>query len=109
ERVPDSQKPGVKWSGEWKLPRLAHDVYLVAVASGPGVRDLYWPIAKPYQPTSPVVVPRVLGLTGAVWLDVDADGKWTCARQYAQKLAQEAGNGLPKLLSSLRAYDEAVA
>src|SRR5262249_53706982 len=44
-------KAGVLWSGEWTLPRFRHDVHLVAVAGGPGVTGLYWPVARPYQPT----------------------------------------------------------
>src|SRR5439155_9229758 len=70
-RIKDGQRAGVKWSGEWTLPRFRHDVHLVAIASGPAVTGLHWPIAKPYQPTSPVVVSRILGATGAVWLDAD--------------------------------------
>src|SRR5262249_52765184 len=54
-RIPEGRKAGVQWEGVWELPRPRHDTFLVAVASGPGVRALYWPIARPYQPTSPVV------------------------------------------------------
>src|SRR5207302_4696068 len=53
--VADDGRAGVKWSAEWTLPRPRRDVYLVAVATGPGVTGLYWPIAKPYQPDSPAV------------------------------------------------------
>lgn len=109
ERIADSQKPGVKWSGEWKLPRLAHDVHLVAVASGPGVRDLYWPIAKPYQPTSPHVDRRVIGSTGAIWIDSDGDGKRTCALEYANRLLKAVGAEPIKAVQALEHYDEAVA
>ena len=48
--IKDGEKAGVKWSGKWTLPRPAHDVHLVAVATGPGVEGLFWPIGKPYQP-----------------------------------------------------------
>ena len=99
----------MKWSGEWELPRFRHDVHLVAIASGPGVRELYWPIAKPYQPTSSVVNRRVIGATGAVWLDGDGDGKWTCAFDYARRLVREAGEDVPKFMKALGEYDEAVA
>src|SRR5262249_47065002 len=44
-RITDGNRAGVKWSGEWTLPRPRHDVYLVAVATGPGDLGLYWPIA----------------------------------------------------------------
>jgi hypothetical protein len=58
------------------------------------VSELYWSIAKPYQPTSPVVERRVLGVTGAVWLDGDGDGKRTSAHEYARRLC-DASKGRP--------------
>jgi hypothetical protein len=108
-RITDGGKVGVKWSGEWTLPRPAHDVHLAAVATGPGDVGLFWPIAKPYQPASPVVRRRVIGATGAVWLDGDGDGKWTSARGYAERLFREAGGDNDRFVRSLTAYDEAVA
>src|SRR5262249_15164060 len=97
-QIKDRNRDGVKWSGEWALPRPRHDVHLVAVATGPAVTSLHWPIAKPYQPTSPVVESRVIGLTGAVWVDGDGDGKRTSARDYARKLMGEANADWPKLV-----------
>ncbi len=108
-RISEGRKPGVKWSGAWVLPRFRHDVHLSAIATGPGVRELYWPIAKPYQPTSPVAEPRVVGLTGAVFLDGDGDGKRTSARGYAERLVREAAGDWRKVLSALGDYDEAIA
>jgi hypothetical protein len=108
-RIEDGKRAGVNWEGEWRLPRFRHDVHLVAVASGPGVRELYWPIARPYQPGSPEVVRRVIGCTGAVWLDADGDGKRTSARAYAERLAREAGGEWSKLVKALGGHDEAVA
>src|SRR5207302_2934037 len=98
-------KGGVLWSGEWTLSRFRHDLHLVAVATGPGVTGLYWPIARPYQATSPVVRRRVIGATGAVWLDGDGDGRWTSARGYAERLDKEAKGDLAKLLKALAGYD----
>jgi hypothetical protein len=43
----------VKWSGGRTLPRPPHDVHLVAVASGPGVSELYWPIERISLTASP--------------------------------------------------------
>jgi len=108
-RIEGGQKAGVKWSGAWTLPVFRHDVHLVAIASGPGVTELYWPIARPYQPTSPVVQRRVIGSTGAVWLDADGDGKRTSAREYAQRLLANTEGAWEKLVQALGAYDEAVA
>jgi hypothetical protein len=109
---PDAPRAGVKWEGGWTLPRFRHDVFLVAVASGPGVRELYWPIAKPYQPSSPVVNKRVISLTGAVWLDGDGDGKRSSAYDYARRLFDKSGGEVAQvaqLMPALSAYDEAVA
>lgn len=100
-------KPGLKWEGVWKLPRFRHDVHLVAVASGPGVKELYWPIAKPYQPTSPVVERRVIGVTGAVWIDGDGDGRKTSAFDYALKLSKD--RKVEDAIAALADHDEAVA
>jgi hypothetical protein len=102
-------KVGVKWAGGWKLPSFRHDVHSVAIASGPGVTDLHWPIAKPYQPTSPRVNRRVIGATGAVWIDGDGDGdgKRSSAYAYAQRLLK--AHGPQKVIATLSEYDEAVA
>jgi hypothetical protein len=108
-RITDRNRAGIKWSEEWTFPSFRHDVHLVAVASGPGVCDLTWPIAKPYQPTSPRVERRVIGSTGAVWLDSDGDGSRTCAFMYAKRLLQESGGDWPRLVRALGEYDEAVA
>lgn len=107
--IEDGGKAGEKWAGKWKLPRPAHDVHLVAVATGPGVEALYWPIGKPYQPTSPAVRKRVLGLTGAVWLDGDGDGKRSSAHDTTKKIVADAGADWRKAVKALAAYDEAVA
>ncbi len=68
------QFPGVIWTGHWTIDRPQHDVHLVALATGPGVTGPWWPMAKPYQPTSPEFVPQAFGCSGAVWMDGDGDG-----------------------------------
>lgn len=108
-KIVDGAKSGVKWRGEWRIPKLAHDVHLVAIATGPGVNELYWPIAKPYQPTSPVVDRRVIGLSGAVWLDSDGDGKRTSALEYARRFVEENPDAPEEAIAALAEYDEAVA
>jgi hypothetical protein len=108
-RIPNGGRPGVKWTGTWRLPRRKYDQHLVAVALGPGVRDLSWPIAKPYQPTSPVVNSLVIGVSGAVWLDHDGDGKPTSAFATAERLWRESKNDVSQLVRSLADTDEAIA
>ena len=107
--IADNGKPGVKWAGEWELPRPKHDVHLVAVATGPGVSALHWPIGKPYQPTSPAVRKRVIGVTGAVWLDADGDGRPTPALAVARKIVADAGADWRKAVRGLAGCDEAAA
>ena len=109
DSIADGNKAGVKWSGEWTLPKPRHDVHLVAVATGPGVTDLYWPIAKPYQPTDIAVRKRVIGCTGAVWVDADGDGQRTCAFVYAKRIHKESGGKWRDMIKALSDYDEAVA
>jgi hypothetical protein len=100
---------GVKWQGRWKLPAPRHDVFLVAVATGPGVSQPFWPTGKPYQPTSPDFTRYVLGVTGAVRLDVDGSGTFTPANAYAARLLRTSGGDLVKLGRGLDGFDEAVA
>ncbi len=107
--IRDDGKAGEKWSGKWTLTRPAHDVHLVAVATGPGVDGLFWPIGKPYQPTSPVVRKRVIGVTGAVWLDGDGDGQRSSAHDYAKKVVADAGSDWRKVVKALSGFDEATA
>jgi len=100
---------GIKTSVTWLIPRPRHDVHLVAIASGPGVRAPYWGIARPYQPSSRVWNPRVIGATNPIWIDADGDGKFSSARTYAQTLVRRHGTGARGLLRALAPYDEAVA
>ena len=66
EAVDDEGTPGVKWSGRWMIPRPTAGAHLVLVAEGPDPRRPFWPIAPPYQRTSPEVAPRVIGVSGTV-------------------------------------------
>ena len=109
---PDARRDlpaGVKWNGRWTIATPKHDVHLVAIATGPGVAAPYWKTAKPYQPTSPDWVPRVIGCSGAVWLDVDGDGHRTAAHDYAQRLFASYRGDLTRMMDSLSDYDRAVS
>lgn len=100
---------GEKTRLRWKIGKPKNDVHLVAVASGPGVRELYWPLSRPYQPNSPVWNPRVIGVTNPVWIDADGDGGVTAPRALASKvIAQHEGN-VAAAVTELGHYDEAVA
>ena len=107
EQIQTAAAAGVKWAGTWRLPRPAHDVHLVAIATGPGVAAPYWPTAKPYQPTSIEFTPYVLGLSGAVFVDADRSGTFDSAYEYARREVS-ATHDMP-LEMRLGSYDAAVA
>lgn len=106
----EAKRPGPeKAKITWAIPRPTHDVYLVAIASGPGVTSPHWAIPRPYQPTSLAWEPRVIGSTNPIWVDADGDGKFTPARAYARTIIQQNGMEPAKLLPALAVFDEAVA
>jgi hypothetical protein len=108
EKIKKSNTPGIKWKGSWELPKVTHDIFLVAIADGPGAGMPYWPIEKPYQPASKTWEPRIIGSTGAVWIDADKDGKRSSAHDYAVKAIASSKNDVNKLVDLLSSYDEAV-
>ena len=109
--VPPSGTPAkrLNWQTEWTIPRPQHDVHLVAIATGPGITGFHWKTAKPYQPTSEDWEPTSLGCSGAVWLDVDGDGRRSSARDYAERVNGISGGEIDALLEKLESYDEATA
>jgi hypothetical protein len=109
EEVRHSENAVEKARTSWTLERPAHDVWLVAIASGPGVTEPYWPLPPPYQPTSDTWEPRVVGSTNPVWLDADGDGSYTAPREYAARLVQRFGDDPERLFLELGRFDEAVA
>jgi hypothetical protein len=96
---------GRKWQSHFTLPKPKHDVYLVALATGPGITANYWQCAKPYQPTSTHITPYVLGSTGAIFIDADGNEKFDSAYDYAQQLIESD----KPLATELKSYDAAVA
>ena len=100
---------GVKALLDWRIPRPAHDVHLVALATGPEVTAPFWAIPKPYQPTSAKWTGRVIAATNPIWLDADGDGRFTAARGYARKLVEQHGTNPQTLLPALGRFDEATA
>lgn len=67
----DSGRAGEKARVTWEIPRPAEDTFLVVIATGPGPAGAFWPIPRPFQPTSPVFTPRVIGSTNPVWIEVE--------------------------------------
>lgn len=103
------QLPGIKQTLTFSLPGQSYDSFVTAVVRGPGVTQLYWPIAKPYQPTSPDWSPEFMAVTGAVWIDADGDHKITSARAYAKRLCETTGYSINEVLDTLKHYDTATA
>jgi hypothetical protein len=91
------------------LPRAAHDGWLVAVASGPGVSEPYWPIPRPYQPDRTEWDPRVVGSTDPIRIDGDGDGRYTSPLEYARRIVEGGGGAPEKIVQALASYDTAVA
>jgi hypothetical protein len=105
----DARGSGVKAVVEWKIARPAHDVHLIAIATGPGVSASFWATPRPYQPTSPVWTNRVIAATNPIWLDADGDEKFTSARAYARRIVERMGTEPNRVVSGLANFDEAVA
>jgi len=101
--------PGEKARIEWLIPKPRHDVYLVAIATGPGVTAPFWAIPRPYQPTSPRWEGRVIGSTNPILLDADGDGLFTAARGYAKQIVARHGANPKALQAALADYDDVVA
>lgn len=109
QSIKDEHRAGEKEVILWEIPKPAHDVHLVVIATGPGVTEPYWKIPRPYQSSSKVFTPRVIGSTNPIWIDGDGDGKFQSAFDYAKILVQQFGNDAEKLRAALAGYDESVA
>ncbi|MBL9113491.1 MAG: PHP domain-containing protein [Verrucomicrobiaceae bacterium] len=97
EKIRDNFKPGEKAKLVWQIEKPAHDVHLVAIASGPGVTEAFWEIPRPYQPTSKIFVSRVIGSTNPVWIDADGNNQFESAYGIAQKLIRDSGDDRSKI------------
>lgn len=95
-------------SSGFVLNRPFHDVYLVGIATGPGVTAPFAETPRPYQPTSKTFTPKVLASTNPIWIDGDGDGKYTSPRGYAEQLVKDYGTKPDRLFPALAPYDEAI-
>ena len=108
QAVKDAGQPGIKAHVSFELPRPSHDVHLVAIATGPGVKEPFWEIPRPYQPTSKTFTSRVIGSTNPIWIDADGDGRFDSAYQIAQKLVHRFGIDSRELHEAASQCDDAV-
>lgn len=92
-----------------ELPRPRHDVWLVAIASGPGITQPYWPIPRPYQPVRGDWDPRVIGSTSPILVDGDGDGRYSSPADYARRVLEAHADDPQQLTAALAPYDEATA
>ena len=109
QKIEDGQRAGEKARIVWQIPKPAHDVHLVVIATGPGIKEPFWEIPRPYQPSSKTFVPRVVGSTNPIWLDADGDGRFDSAFAIARRLIQENGGDRDKLRAALKHCDQSVA
>jgi hypothetical protein len=107
QRINDGARAGTKWEGVFRVPRPAGDVFVVAVATGAGIRAPYWPTAKPFQTTSPEFTAYTLGASGAVFIDVNGNGAFESAFEQAGREVAAAGD-MTDLARRLRPHDRAV-
>ncbi|HCN29093.1 MAG TPA: hypothetical protein DIT64_10130 [Verrucomicrobiales bacterium] len=108
QSIKDEHRAGEKARITWELPKPAHDVHLVAIATGPGITEPFWEIPRPYQPSSKSLTPRVIGSTNPIWLDCDGDGKFASAFAIAQALVTKLGSDSASLREALKKHDSAV-
>ena len=109
ENLEDAFRPGEKARVTWELPKPKHDVHLVAIATGPGVKEPFWEIPRPYQPSTTTFHPRVLGATNPIWIDANGDGKFESAYAIAQGLVKKTEGDREKLKQELVGFDSAVS
>jgi hypothetical protein len=107
--IKDKTKAGVKWKHDWLLPKFKQDVFLVAMAEGPYHYLPFWPLVRPFQPRSTVWNPKVMGVSGAIRIAGDGDGRFSCAYKYAVTQWQRAQKDISRFIQSLGHFDEAVA
>ncbi len=109
QKIQNGNVAGTKWDSTWQISMPQHDIFLAAIAEGPGDQMPFWPIAKPFQPVSIDWHPQVMALSGAVWVDADGNGSATSASAYAKDLVTKAKGNMEILIKSLSLYDESIA
>jgi hypothetical protein len=104
-----NRKPGQKFAATLQIPLPQHDAALLAVTTGPGVREPFWEVRKSYQPTSDEWNPIVLGVSRALWIDADASGEREAPLHHARRLVDQHQAALEALVGALSSYDSSVA
>ena len=102
-------KGGLQAEARFVLPRPRHDAWLVVVARGPMIDEPCWELPRPYQHKGIDLDTGIIGASNPVWLDCDADNKFTSAREYGEALFKRYGTDLQKLIHALASHDAAIA
>ena len=105
-----AQGTSMKGTVTWTLPRaeLKHDVWLTALANGPGIVQPFWPTAKPYQPDSPEFTPYTLSFTGPIRIDSNGDGNYNSPHDYAHEIISANNDNIPRIAEALTDVDVSV-
>lgn len=106
--IPAGDSP-VKFAGPIELPPLTHDAWMVVIASGPGVREHYWPTPRPNKPLRADWEARVFGSTNPIWLDGDGDRRFSSPYAYARQIVSAHVQNLPILFRELGKLDSAAS
>lgn len=106
--LPPKDSP-VKFDARIELPPLAHDAWLVVIASGPGVRGHYWPTPRPNKPLRADWESRVFGSTNPIWLDGDGDRRFSSAYAYARRIISAHVQEPPIVIRELNKLDSAAS
>jgi hypothetical protein len=103
------RKSAIKLDTTLNIPRPHQDFWLVAIATGPGETQHYWPVRRPYQPTRADWDPVFLGATNPIRVDGDDNGKYDSPLNYATNAVEQAKGDPKKLMELLAGYDSAIA
>jgi hypothetical protein len=109
QRIGPANGRSEKAKVSWELGRPKYDLSLVAIASGLGVTQPYWPIPRPYQPSSLDWKPVVIGATNPVLIDGDGDGIWSSPWAYAADAIKRVGTDPAALAPALAPFGQATA
>lgn len=104
-----NEEAKTNWRESFEIPPAQFDAHVVAIASGPGIEAGFWRCAKPYQPVSSNWKSHIFGMSGAVWLDRDANGQRNSPRDYAVQVVQKLASHPQQLVHTLGNYDRAIA
>lgn len=103
-RKVEARQGTLKARERFSIGPFGNDVHLIAIATGPGVSKPYFETPRPYQLSSKVFNPRLIGATNPIWVDGDGDGRYSSPYATAGRIVRGEG-----VLQRLEKMDSAVA